>query len=43
MTVSKVEESEIRFTGLDVKVSEGGIKVSMDEYADSVEPVENIR
>ena len=43
MTVSKVEESEFRFTGLDVKVSKEGIKVSMDEYADSVEEVEEIR
>ena len=43
MTVSKVEESEFRFTGLDVKAKAEGIKVSMDEYADSVEPVENIR
>ena len=42
-TVSKVEEDEFRFTGLDVKVRNEAIKVSMEDYASSVEPVEEIR
>ena len=36
-TVSKVEEDEFRFTGLDVKANNGKIEVSMEDYASSVE------
>ena len=42
-TVLKVEEDEFRFTGLDVKGRNGKIKVSMEDYASSVELIEEIR
>merc|ERR1712002_463743 len=42
-TVSKVEEDEFRFTGLDVKAKNEKIEVSMEDYAGSVEPIEEIR
>ena len=42
-TVSKVEENVFRFTGLDVKAGKGRIEVSMEDYAKSVEPIEEIR
>ena len=42
-TVSKVEENQFRFTGLDVKVEKGKIEVSMEDYAKSVEGIEEIR
>merc|ERR1711895_260102 len=35
-TVSKVEEDEFRFIGLDVKVGKESIEVSMEDYAGSV-------
>ena len=42
-TVSKVEEDEFRFTGLDVKAENGKIEVSMEDYANSVEEIKEIR
>merc|ERR1712089_85996 len=42
-TVSKVEEDKFRFTGLDVKVKNGIIEISMEDYADSVEEIKEIR
>ena len=42
-TVSKVEEDEFRFTGLDVKAKNEKIEVSMEDYASSVEPIVEIR
>ena len=42
-TMSKVEEDEFRFTGLDVKAKNGKIEVSMEDYVSSVEQVEEIR
>ena len=42
-TVSKVEEDKFRFTGLDVKAENGNIQVSMEDYADSVEEIKEIR
>ena len=42
-TVSKVEENEFRFTGLDVKAEKGKIEVSTEDYAESVELIEEIR
>ena len=42
-TVSKVEENEFRSTGLDVKAEKGKIEVSIEDYAKSVEPIEEIR
>ena len=38
-TVSKVEENEFRFTGLDVKAEKGKIEVSIEDSAKSVEPI----
>merc|ERR1712002_554362 len=42
-TVSKVEKDVFRFTGLDVKAGNGKIKVSMEDYANSVEEIKEIR
>ena len=42
-TVSKVEEDKFRFTGLDVKAENGRIEVSMEDYADSIEEIKEIR
>ncbi len=42
-TVSKVEEDKFRFTGLDVKAENGRIEISMEDYADSVEEIKEIR
>ena len=42
-TVSKIEEDKFRFTGLDVKAENGKIQVSMEDYADSVEEIKEIR
>merc|ERR1712002_83521 len=42
-TVSKVEEDEFRFMGLDVKAGKEKIEVSMEDYAGSVEPIKEIR
>ena len=42
-TVSKIEEDKFRFKGLDVKAENGKIQVSMEDYADSVEEIKEIR
>ena len=42
-TVSKIERGKFRFTGLDVDVDKGKIGVSMEDYAESVEPLKEIR
>ena len=42
-SVSKIEEDEFRFTRLDIKAKNGKIEVSMEDYANSVEPIEEIR
>ena len=42
-TVSKVEEDKFRFTGLDVKAENGKIEVSMEDYANSVGEIKEIR
>merc|ERR1712101_37676 len=42
-TVSKIEEDKFRFTGLDVKVEDGKVQVSMEDYADSVNEIKEIR
>merc|ERR1712163_38431 len=42
-TVSKVEEDNFRFTGLDVKTKDGKIDVSMEDYAESIQEVTEIR
>ena len=43
LTVSKVEENIFRFTGLDVRAVETGIKVSLEDYSDSLKDVTQIR
>merc|ERR1712240_581533 len=42
-TVSKVEKDVFRFTGLDVKAGNGKIEVSIEDYANSVEEITEIR
>merc|ERR1712243_485888 len=42
-TVSKVEKDVFRFTGLDVKAENGRIEVSMEDYANLVEEIKEIR
>merc|ERR1712089_84822 len=42
-TVSKIEEDKFRFTGLDVKDENGKVQVSMEDYADSVNKIKEIR
>ena len=43
MTVSKVEKSKFRFTGVDVEKTENGIAVSMEDYANSIEEIKDFR
>ena len=42
-TISKVEKDKFRFTGLDVRAEKERIEVSMEDYASSVESIEEIR
>merc|ERR1712112_811995 len=42
-TVSKVEEDNFRFTGLDVKTKNDRIEISMEDYAESITEIEEIR
>ena len=42
-TVSKIEKDEFRFTGLDIKAKNGRIEISMEDYANSVEEIREIR
>ena len=37
LTISKVEEDKFRYTGLDVNVILDGIKISMEDYAKSLQ------
>ena len=43
LTLSKIENNTFRFTGLDVKVVEDGIEVSMEDYSHSLKDVTSIR
>ena len=43
LTVSKVERDHYRFTGIDVKKSGDSIELSMEDYADSIEEIKEIR
>ena len=43
LTVSKVERSSFRFTGIDVKKTSDEIEISMKDYADSIEEIKEIR
>ena len=43
ITVFKIEEDNFRFMGLDVKVVNDGMKISMEDYTNSLQDVKNIR
>ena len=43
LTISKVEYGNFRFTGVDVKKTDEGIEVSMNDYADSIAKIEEFR
>merc|ERR1712082_407993 len=38
-----VEEDNFRFTGLDVKTKNGKIEISMEDYAESIKEIKEIR
>merc|ERR1712243_387353 len=42
-TVSEIEEDNFRFTGLDIKTKDGKIEVSMEDYAESIKEITEIR
>ena len=39
LDISKIEDKEFRFTGIDVKEKEGRIELSMEDYAKSLEVI----
>jgi hypothetical protein len=39
LDISKIEYSEFRFTGIDVRKIDGGIEISMEDYAKSLETI----
>ena len=43
LTVPKIEEDTFRFTGLDIKVVDNGIKVSIEHYTNSLQDINKIR
>ena len=43
LSVSKLEKNKFRFTGVDIEKTEKGITISMEEYAESLEFIEEIR
>ena len=43
LTVSKIEEDTFIFTGLDVKVVDDGIEISMEDYTQSLQDIKQIR
>ena len=43
LNVFKIEKDVFCFTGLDIKIVDDGIEVSMDDYADSLEDIQEIR
>ena len=43
MTVSKVERNKFRYTGLDAEALGNSIKISMQQYVNTLEIVEDIR
>merc|ERR1712115_637982 len=42
-TISKIEENNFRFTGLDVKTNDEQIEISMEDYANSINEIKDIR
>ena len=43
LNVSEIEKDLFCFTSLDIKVVDDGIEVSMDDYADSLKDIKEIR
>ena len=43
LSVSKIERNKFRFTGVDIERTNDGITISMEEYAHSLEMIEEIR
>ena len=43
LTVSKIEKGRYRFTGVDVRKTDSGIQLSMEDYANSFESVGELR
>ena len=43
LSVSKLEKNKFRFTGVDIEKNERGITISMEEYAESLEMIKEIR
>ena len=43
LLVSKVEKNKFRFTGVDIERTKEGITISMEDYANSLEFIEEIR
>jgi hypothetical protein len=43
LKISKIEKRKYRFTGIDVEKTDKGVTVSMEDYANSIEKVEDIR
>ena len=43
LTVSKVEKDGFRFTGIDIQNTNDGIVISMEDYASSIEEMQDIR
>ena len=41
--MSKVEKNKFRFTGVDIEKTEEGITISMEDYANSLEFIKEIR
>ena len=43
LNVSKVEKNKYRFTGIDIEKKKDGIVMSMEDYAESIEEIKEIR
>ena len=43
LNVSKVEKNKYRFTGIDIEKKKDGIVMSMEDYAESIEDIKEIR
>lgn len=43
LNVSNIEENIFSFTGLDIKVVDDGIEVSMEDYTNSLQDIKQIR
>ena len=43
LTISKIEDKRFRFTGIDINKTDEGIEISMEDYADSIDEITDIR